>query len=209
MFYLCLVFFFIFLFFFIFFLFFFRQKTAYWLRISDWISDVCSSDLLSMQELASRRIANASISAKRQVWIDELRKDVAKYLSIWQEISYRWDAVVNKPREGAISDEELAAFSQPIAQMRKEAHELQLLIELRLNMTEVNHQDLKALMNKLENTTLLYNRTVSQLPPKNIQTVFKVGLNEVVIKTQKILKEEWERVKKDSYADPNDHSHTK
>src|SRR3546814_417199 len=166
-------------------------------------------DQLSMQELASRRIANASISAKRQVWIDELRKDVAKYLSIWQEISYRWDAVVNKPREGAISDEELAAFSQPIAQMRKEAHELQLLIELRLNMTEVNHQDLKALMNKLENTTLLYNRTVSQLPPKNIQTVFKVGLNEVVIKAQQILKEEWERVKKDSYADPNDHSHTK
>src|SRR3546814_12806316 len=81
--------------------------------------------------------------------------------------------------------------------MRKEAHELQLLIELRLNMTEVNHQDLKALMNKLENTTLLYNRTVSQLPPKNIQTVFKVGLNEVVIKAQQILKEEWERVKKD------------
>src|SRR3546814_21169594 len=64
-------------------------------------------DQLSMQELASRRIANASISAKRQVWIDELRKDVATYLSIWQEISYRWDDVVNKPKEGAISDEEL------------------------------------------------------------------------------------------------------
>src|SRR3546814_3930027 len=86
-----------------------------------------------MQELASRRIANASISAKRQVWIDELRKDVAKYLSIWQEISYRWDAVVNKPREGAISDEELAAFSQPIAQMRRsEEHtsELQSLMRI-------------------------------------------------------------------------------
>src|SRR3546814_5772007 len=25
--------------------FFFKQKTAYWVRISDWISDVCSSDL--------------------------------------------------------------------------------------------------------------------------------------------------------------------
>ncbi len=157
-------------------------------------------DQLSMQELASRRIANASISAKRQV------KDIAKYLSIWQEISYRWDAIVNKPRVEPISDEELAAFSQPIAQMRKDALELQLLIELRLNMTEVNHQDLKALMNELESTTRLYNRTVSQCPPTNIQTVFKSGLNDVVIKAQQILKEEWERVKRDSYADPNDHS---
>src|SRR3546814_3088540 len=31
--------------FFIFFFFFFKQKTAYELRISDWSSDVCSSDL--------------------------------------------------------------------------------------------------------------------------------------------------------------------
>src|SRR3546814_1484833 len=30
------------------FVFFFKQKTAYELRISDWSSDVCSSDLLAM-----------------------------------------------------------------------------------------------------------------------------------------------------------------
>src|SRR3546814_3408336 len=30
------------------FLFFFKQKTAYELRISDWSSDVCSSDLLDL-----------------------------------------------------------------------------------------------------------------------------------------------------------------
>src|SRR3546814_2432267 len=29
-------------------MFFFRQKTAYWLRISDWSSDVCSSDLVAL-----------------------------------------------------------------------------------------------------------------------------------------------------------------
>src|SRR3546814_4462312 len=29
--------------------FFFKQKTAYEMRISDWSSDVCSSDLLDMQ----------------------------------------------------------------------------------------------------------------------------------------------------------------
>src|SRR3546814_7279534 len=38
--YICIVFFFCFIFFF-----FFKQKTAYEMRISDWSSDVCSSDL--------------------------------------------------------------------------------------------------------------------------------------------------------------------
>src|SRR3546814_10271107 len=33
--------------------FFFKQKTAYEMRISDWSSDVCSSDLLSYEEAAA------------------------------------------------------------------------------------------------------------------------------------------------------------
>src|SRR3546814_2667339 len=35
--------------FFVFFFFFFKQKTAYEMRISDWSSDVCSSDLLVVE----------------------------------------------------------------------------------------------------------------------------------------------------------------
>src|SRR3546814_5332262 len=35
-----------------FFFFFFKQKTAYEMRISDWSSDVCSSDLNEQAELA-------------------------------------------------------------------------------------------------------------------------------------------------------------
>src|SRR3546814_6870848 len=34
-----------------FFVFFFKQKTAYEMRISDWSSDVCSSDLTMLQSL--------------------------------------------------------------------------------------------------------------------------------------------------------------
>src|SRR3546814_10309949 len=37
--------------FFVSFFFFFKQKTAYELRISDWSSDVCSSDLLGISSL--------------------------------------------------------------------------------------------------------------------------------------------------------------
>src|SRR3546814_9423023 len=38
-------------------LFFFKQKTAYEMRISDWSSDVCSSDLLSKQAVAYRQMS--------------------------------------------------------------------------------------------------------------------------------------------------------
>src|SRR3546814_9362369 len=39
--------------------FFFKQKTAYEMRISDWSSDVCSSDLFSAAEKAALAIAEA------------------------------------------------------------------------------------------------------------------------------------------------------
>src|SRR3546814_407616 len=42
--------------------FFFRQKTAYEMRISDWISDVCSSDLLKRFEQAEK-LAEAAVKA--------------------------------------------------------------------------------------------------------------------------------------------------
>src|SRR3546814_10855473 len=38
------------------FFFFFKQKTAYEMRISDWSSDVCSSDLLETARLLARRL---------------------------------------------------------------------------------------------------------------------------------------------------------
>src|SRR3546814_2239539 len=40
------------------FFFFFKQKTAYEMRISNWSSDVCSSDLLVDQELRSATMAD-------------------------------------------------------------------------------------------------------------------------------------------------------
>src|SRR3546814_7398698 len=43
------------------FIFFFKQKTAYEMRISDWSSDVCSSDLDRLQRLADAESALAGI----------------------------------------------------------------------------------------------------------------------------------------------------
>src|SRR3546814_17041459 len=59
--------------------FFFKQKTAYEMRISDWSSDVCSSDLtadtivLEVERLRSRSIASRYMSIT-----GKLRADVEK-----------------------------------------------------------------------------------------------------------------------------------
>src|SRR3546814_3987729 len=41
--------------------FFFKQKTEYEMRISDWSSDVCSSDLEDALELSGREIADGVV----------------------------------------------------------------------------------------------------------------------------------------------------
>src|SRR3546814_15274829 len=48
---------------FMFFFFFFKQNTAYELRISDWSSDVCSSDLIPIDPLTSQDQPSVSIRA--------------------------------------------------------------------------------------------------------------------------------------------------
>src|SRR3546814_2968850 len=45
--------------------FFFKQKTAYEMRISDWSSDVCSSDLIQARMVARRVAAGETIVGKK------------------------------------------------------------------------------------------------------------------------------------------------
>src|SRR3546814_11909686 len=64
--------------------FFFKQKTAYEMRISDWSSDVCSSDLVFTEigESYYSHITTGMIelaSATAQV----LHKDNVRYLRLW------------------------------------------------------------------------------------------------------------------------------
>src|SRR3546814_6367964 len=50
-----------------FFFFFFKQKTAYEMRISDWSSDVCSSDLAKADIVAQRQLLIGIIAARQPV----------------------------------------------------------------------------------------------------------------------------------------------
>src|SRR3546814_7345800 len=60
--------------------FFFKQKTAYEMRISDWSSDVCSSDLLTAQEgeLQGLGFANAIAAMSKDDVIRSEERRVGK-----------------------------------------------------------------------------------------------------------------------------------
>src|SRR3546814_2009872 len=71
--------------------FFFKQKTAYEMRISDWSSDVCSSDLLEVLD-AVDRVTNVTIErrmeGRRAGDPDALVSDNARILEAlpWRQI---------------------------------------------------------------------------------------------------------------------------
>src|SRR3546814_9373083 len=57
---------------FLFYVFFFKQKTAYEMRISDWSSDVCSSDLLYTEsDLIIRTIRDVFSSDIERIIVDD------------------------------------------------------------------------------------------------------------------------------------------
>src|SRR3546814_4496716 len=56
--------------------FFFKQKTAYEMRISDWSSDVCSSDLLCRREVA-RELVTPVVHTAEQPGMRQHRSEMA------------------------------------------------------------------------------------------------------------------------------------
>src|SRR3546814_6795273 len=71
----------------VYFFFFFKQKTAYEMRISDWSSDVCSSDLAHMAQLA----------AAQPVGTETAR---AEALARWAQLPRYLDTEIRNLREG-------------------------------------------------------------------------------------------------------------
>src|SRR3546814_8643544 len=57
------------------FFFFFKQKTAYEMRISDWSSDVCSSDLVEVSLIAGEQKGDAYLAQNAQGFVPMLVAD--------------------------------------------------------------------------------------------------------------------------------------
>src|SRR3546814_6787477 len=70
-----------------FFFFFFKQKTAYEMRISDWSSDVCSSDLRHEEPEFDRNIA----APGRAPWGSSVHDPVIRYRTTKDPVGSRLD----------------------------------------------------------------------------------------------------------------------
>src|SRR3546814_9584081 len=62
--------------------FFFKQKTAYEMHISDWSSDVCSSDLLDVLKIANRHRGDVVLGEQREPFRGRLRRRLARDFAV-------------------------------------------------------------------------------------------------------------------------------
>src|SRR3546814_1619766 len=81
--------------------FFFKQKTAYEMRISDWSSDVCSSDVVIGQESAF--FISVQLLVYRFTDQIELIKSSRQFQSISAVIFYKQDVIVSRTADGKLS----------------------------------------------------------------------------------------------------------
>src|SRR3546814_14518902 len=87
------------------FFFFFKQKTAYEMRISDWSSDVCSSDLAAW-ELERQRDEVARTAARREAERRESDRRAAEQQAA--------EKLAAKQREEAVARDKIASELHPI-----------------------------------------------------------------------------------------------
>ena len=145
---------------------------------------------LKMQaDIAKRQIAD-SISAKRQNWIDELRSDMAMFLTAIARLNE-----LRRPAANLSEEDQRKNFDE-MATNNFRAHELGVRIKLRLNPKEEKHNELVDLLGKLADASMdpPPNETEDQ---KNAAIrVFLDVREQVISHMQTILKHEWERVKR-------------
>src|SRR3546814_4980301 len=85
----------------LFFFFFFKQKTAYEMRISDWSSDVCSSDLAARHE-GRPRVVRDGVLVDRDVRAAERRVGVLARVSPADQVEQE-KVIVRAARHDAVA----------------------------------------------------------------------------------------------------------
>src|SRR3546814_6294273 len=104
-----------------FFFFFFKQKTAYEMRISDWSSDVCSSDLFALHEpLPSENIAfSESLGRHLSSDVIALRDQPAAPLSAMDGYAIRFDDLPGRSEEHTSELQSLMRISYAVFCLKK------------------------------------------------------------------------------------------
>ena len=143
-----------------------------------------------LQEQIAKRQAADNVSAKRQVWIDELRKDAAEYLTLIARLEE-----LRRPKENISEDDQKRNFDD-LMDANKRATELGIRIKLRLNPKEVEHNEFVRLLNALATVCKDPAPNETEVERINAQKDFFLARDKVIAHVQTILKHEWERVKR-------------
>lgn len=143
-----------------------------------------------LQWRIAKRTAADNVSAKRQNWIDELRKDMSEFLTVVARLNE-----LRRPAKGISKEDEAKNFAD-MATYNFRGSELGIRIRLRLNPNEEEHNKLLSLIKELSDASAdpLSNETPEQ--SEAAMKTFHGARDKVVAHMQKILKHEWERVKK-------------
>ncbi len=143
-----------------------------------------------LQKTIAQRAAADNVSAKRQIWIDELRKDMSEFLTVMARLNE-----LHRPNKD-ISPAGAAKNFEDIAQYNFRGSELGIRIKLRLNPKEEDHNKLVSLLGALSDASV--NPSPKETPEQKeiAQKAFYSARDSVVSHMQTILKHEWERVKK-------------
>jgi hypothetical protein len=147
--------------------------------VSPWIS----------WRVAERQISASNVSAKRQAWIDELRKEVSETLALISRIQELKRADPRLSR-----DEQLALFDQR-ADAELRVAELLMRIRLRLNPKESDHIELLTAFRTLSNSAPDPAPNETNEDREKLKKKFFEARDVVLVITQKILKNEWNRVR--------------
>jgi hypothetical protein len=141
------------------------------------------------KEIAKRQIAD-SISARRQAWINELRSEASEYLTLVARIEE-----LKRPAPNLSLEDQKRNFDD-MAAANARGHELGVLIRLRLNPLEEMHNTLTKLLTNLADVCVDPPPNETQSQVVEAKRAFFKARNDVIVHLQKILKYEWERVKR-------------
>lgn len=143
-----------------------------------------------LQSQIAKRQAADNISAKRQIWIDELRKEVAEYLTLFARLEE-----LRRPTPNLSPEDQKLNF-QDFVEANKRATELGIRIKLRLNPNEDEHNELVRLLRALADVCKDPPANETEEQRKEALRQFRVARDNVIAHLQVILKHERERVKK-------------
>ena len=135
-----------------------------------------------LQWKIAKRQAADNISAKRQVWIDELRKDAARLITLLESMRPRGQPV-------SIGDKERRTARAKIV-------ELMARINLRLNPEEREHREFLELARKLVGACIGQETPTASPEKAKTDDRFHVHLDQAIQVLQQILKQEWMRIKR-------------